>query len=96
MWILTETQYTLNLTEEENWVGPDGVAKAKVMLVNGKSLLCDILELSLISHRQNPRYVLVAGLPRTNVYLPLAGPTILADWGDWIEVTVNNKLDTNG
>lgn len=39
MWTLTETQYTLNLTEEENWVGPDGVAKAKVMLVNGRSSL---------------------------------------------------------
>ena len=37
--MLTETQYTLNITEEENWTGPDGVVKVKVMLVNGKSLL---------------------------------------------------------
>lgn len=29
-------QYSLTLTEEENWVGPDGVTKEKVMLVNGK------------------------------------------------------------
>lgn len=28
-------QYSLTLTEEDNWVGPDGVTKEKVMLVNG-------------------------------------------------------------
>lgn len=27
--------YTLTLTEEDNWTGPDGVVKEKVMLVNG-------------------------------------------------------------
>ncbi|KAK5661604.1 hypothetical protein OQA88_9704 [Cercophora sp. LCS_1] len=58
----TTRKYTLTLTEEENWVGPDGVAKAKVMLVNGNIL----------------------------------GPTIVADWGDFIEVKVINNLDTNG
>lgn len=28
-------QYHLTLTEEDNWLGPDGVTKDKVMLVNG-------------------------------------------------------------
>lgn len=28
-------RYTLTLTEHDNWQGPDGVVKAKVMLVNG-------------------------------------------------------------
>ncbi|KAL2131630.1 hypothetical protein VTI74DRAFT_4784 [Chaetomium olivicolor] len=54
--------YTLTLTEVNNWAGPDGVVKEKVMLVNGKIL----------------------------------GPTISADWGDTIQVTVINNLETNG
>ncbi|KAK3312917.1 laccase-1 [Apodospora peruviana] len=54
--------YTLTLTEVDNWVGPDGVTKKKVMLVNGKIL----------------------------------GPTIVADWGDFIQITVINNLRTNG
>ncbi|KAK4183168.1 laccase [Podospora australis] len=54
--------YTLTLTEVDNWTGPDGVVKKKVMLVNGGIL----------------------------------GPTILADWGDNIQVTVINNLRTNG
>lgn len=29
-------QYTLTLTEVDNWLGPDGVTKEKVMLVNGQ------------------------------------------------------------
>ncbi|KAK0648653.1 laccase [Cercophora newfieldiana] len=55
-------KYTLTLTEVDNWTGPDGVVKKKVMLVNGKIL----------------------------------GPTILADWGDFIEVKVINNLLSNG
>ncbi|KAK3348695.1 laccase [Lasiosphaeria hispida] len=31
-------KYNLTLTEEDNWMGPDGVVKEKVMLVNGKIL----------------------------------------------------------
>ena len=31
-------QYTLTLTEVNNWAGPDGVVKSKVMLVNGMPL----------------------------------------------------------
>lgn len=58
----TTRQYTLNLTEHDNWTGPDGVVKRKVMLVNGNIL----------------------------------GPTIVADWGDWIEITVINSLRHNG
>ncbi|KAH6637198.1 laccase [Chaetomium tenue] len=54
--------YTFTLTEEENWTGPDGVVKNKVMLINNK----------------------------------IMGPTIFADWGDTIQVTVINNLDTNG
>ncbi|KAK4120739.1 multicopper oxidase [Parathielavia appendiculata] len=50
--------YTLTLTEIDNWTGPDGVVKNKVMLVNG--------------------------------------PTIFANWGDTIQVTVINNLITNG
>lgn len=33
--------YTLTLTEETNWKGPDGVVKDLVMLVNGKHLYDD-------------------------------------------------------
>ncbi|EGS22488.1 uncharacterized protein CTHT_0020300 [Thermochaetoides thermophila DSM 1495] len=55
-------KYTLTLTEEDNWTGPDGVVKEKIMLVNGK----------------------------------IMGPTIEANWGDWIEVNVINNLLTNG
>jgi len=29
-------KYTLNITEHDNWQGPDGVVKQKVMLINGK------------------------------------------------------------
>ncbi|KAK5659626.1 hypothetical protein OQA88_830 [Cercophora sp. LCS_1] len=54
--------YALNITEHDNWQGPDGVVKQKVMLVNGNIL----------------------------------GPTIVADWGDWIEITVTNSLRHNG
>jgi FtsP/CotA-like multicopper oxidase with cupredoxin domain len=54
--------YTFTLTEEENWTGPDGVVKNKVMLINNK----------------------------------IMGPTIFANWGDTIQVTVINNLDTNG
>ncbi|KAK0612088.1 laccase [Immersiella caudata] len=58
----TTKKYTLTLTEVDNWLGPDGVVKKKVMLVNGS----------------------------------IFGPTIRADWGDWIEVKVINNLRTNG
>jgi len=54
--------YTFTLTEVDNWTGPDGVVKSKVMLINNK----------------------------------IIGPTIFADWGDTIQVTVINKLVTNG
>ena len=30
------TQYALTITEVDNWLGPDGVVKEKVMLVNSK------------------------------------------------------------
>lgn len=32
------SKYTFTLTEVNNWVGGDGVAKVKAMLVNGKCL----------------------------------------------------------
>ena len=32
----TTRQYTLNITEVDNWVGPDGAVKPKAMLVNGR------------------------------------------------------------
>ena len=38
--ILTLVQYTFTITEVNNWVGGDGVAKAKAMLINGKLTLC--------------------------------------------------------
>ncbi|KAK3689317.1 laccase [Podospora appendiculata] len=50
--------YVLTLTEVDNWTGPDGVVKSKVMLING--------------------------------------PTLVADWGDFFQITVINKLRTNG
>nr|AAA33591.1 laccase [Neurospora crassa] len=55
-------RYKLTLTETDNWIGPDGVIKDKVMMVNDK----------------------------------IIGPTIQADWGDYIEITVINKLKSNG
>ncbi|KAL1874014.1 hypothetical protein VTK73DRAFT_568 [Phialemonium thermophilum] len=54
--------YNFDITEVDNWKGPDGVVKSKVMLINGK----------------------------------LPGPTIFADWGDRINVTVTNHLRDNG
>lgn len=33
--LILNIQYDLTLTEQDNWVGPDGVTKEKVMLVNG-------------------------------------------------------------
>ncbi|KAM7219662.1 laccase [Rhypophila decipiens] len=54
--------YTLTLTEVNNWTGPDGVVKRKVMLVNNN----------------------------------IVGPTIFADWGDFIQVTVINNMISNG
>ncbi|KAK5655145.1 hypothetical protein OQA88_6044 [Cercophora sp. LCS_1] len=54
--------YNFVITEHDNWVGGDGVAKKKAMLING-------------------------GFP---------GPTIKADWGDTIRVTVTNNLRVNG
>jgi hypothetical protein len=38
----TVRPYTLTLTEETNWKGPDGVVKDLVMLVNGTYLHHDI------------------------------------------------------
>ncbi|KAH8896476.1 laccase [Thozetella sp. PMI_491] len=55
-------KYSIELTEHNNWVGPDGVTKEKVMLIDGKVM----------------------------------GPTIYADWGDTVEVTVKNSLECNG
>ncbi|KAK3496331.1 laccase [Neurospora crassa] len=55
-------RYKLTLTETDNWTGPDGVKKDKVMMVNGK----------------------------------IIGPTLEADWGDYLEITVINKLKLNG
>lgn len=40
-------QYTLTLTEEENWQGSDGVTKDKVMLVNGMHIELMLLSVSL-------------------------------------------------
>lgn len=40
-------QYTLTLTEEENWKGPDGVTKDKVMLVNGTHIMLLSVSLAL-------------------------------------------------
>ncbi|KAI4598183.1 Laccase-1 [Pestalotiopsis sp. 9143b] len=54
--------YDWEVTEVENWVGPDGVVKGYVQLVNG----------------QYP------------------GPTLFADWGDTISVTITNSLPFNG
>lgn len=37
-------QYTFTLTEVDNWVGGDGVAKTKAMLINGKLYITDTLD----------------------------------------------------
>ncbi|KAK1775024.1 laccase [Copromyces sp. CBS 386.78] len=55
-------KFDLEITEVDEWVGPDGHIKKGAMLING-------------------------GYP---------GPLIKADWGDRIEVTVTNRLKTNG
>lgn len=52
----------LEITEHDNWVGADGVVKAKAMLINGT----------------------------------FPGPTLTADWGDRLQITVINKLRANG
>jgi FtsP/CotA-like multicopper oxidase with cupredoxin domain len=57
-----DRHYDWEVTEVENWVGPDGVTKGYVQLVNG----------------QYP------------------GPTLFAEWGDTISVTVTNSLPVNG
>ncbi|KAF3015102.1 Laccase-1 [Neopestalotiopsis sp. 37M] len=57
-----ERHYDWEVTEVENWVGPDGVTKGYVQLVNG----------------QYP------------------GPTLFAEWGDTISVTITNSLPVNG
>lgn len=54
--------YEWEVTEVENWVGPDGVVKSYVQLIDG-------------------------------VY---PGPTLFADWGDTISVTIKNSLPYNG
>ncbi|KAL1837545.1 hypothetical protein VTJ49DRAFT_3668 [Mycothermus thermophilus] len=54
--------YTFDITEVDGRVGPDGVVKEKLMLINDN----------------------------------IVGPTVFANWGDTIEVTVNNNLQTNG
>ncbi|KAI0912663.1 multicopper oxidase-domain-containing protein [Ustulina deusta] len=54
--------FNLEVTEHDNWPGPDGRVKSKVMLVNN----------------QYP------------------GPTLQADWGDTLVVTVKNSLRLNG
>ncbi|KAH8892660.1 laccase [Thozetella sp. PMI_491] len=54
--------YNLEITEHDNWTGPDGVVRAKAMLINNT----------------------------------FPGPTIVADWGDTIQITVKNSLQTNG
>ncbi|KAK9419657.1 putative Cupredoxin [Seiridium unicorne] len=58
----TTRSYSWEVTEVENWIGPDGVEKSYVQLVNG----------------QYP------------------GPTLFADWGDTISVTIKNSLPVNG
>ncbi|KAI0021765.1 multicopper oxidase-domain-containing protein [Xylariomycetidae sp. FL0641] len=54
--------FNWEITEVNDWQGPDGRTKSMVMLVNG-------------------------------VY---PGPTLTADWGDTIQVTIKNSLKTNG
>ncbi|KAH8678384.1 laccase [Xylariales sp. PMI_506] len=54
--------YDFEITQVENWVGPDGGTRPYVQLVNGE----------------------------------FPGPTITADWGDTIEITVTNSLPNTG
>jgi len=53
-------QYSLSITEVDNWVGPDGVVKEKVMLINSKSnhLTGNLVHLKITDarDRQIPRY----------------------------------------
>lgn len=50
------------MTERNDWTGPDGRVKSKIMLINN----------------QYP------------------GPTLKADWGDTVKITIKNNLDLNG
>lgn len=54
--------YDLEVTEVYNWVGPDGMTKNYVQLINNQ----------------------------------FPGPTIFANWGDNITITVTNSLPYNG
>ncbi|KAI1750736.1 multicopper oxidase-domain-containing protein [Xylaria castorea] len=58
----TTKTFTWEVKEYDNWTGPDGRVKSKVMLINN----------------QYP------------------GPTLTADWGDTVVVTVKNSLRLNG
>lgn len=58
----TSVHYNFTITEETNWVAPDGSVRDYVQLVNGQ----------------------------------FPGPTLFANWGDNITVTVTNTLPTNG
>ena len=55
-------QFRWEITEHDEWEGPDGHVKEKVMLIDGV----------------------------------MPGPTLEADWGDTIEVTIVNRLQYNG
>lgn len=58
----TTVSVTWEITEQFNWVGPDGQTKTYVQLVNGQ----------------------------------FPGPVLRANWGDTIQVTVTNKLSSQG
>ncbi|KAH8664398.1 laccase [Xylariales sp. PMI_506] len=58
----TTVTYNWEVTEEFNWVGPDGQTKSYVQLVNGQ----------------------------------FPGPTLHANWGDTVQVTITNNLASNG
>jgi FtsP/CotA-like multicopper oxidase with cupredoxin domain len=57
-----DVSYSWEITQVNNWVGPDGVVKAYAQLVNGQ----------------------------------FPGPTLFANWGDTISVTIKNSLPVNG
>jgi len=71
----------LHITNATNWPGPDGVRK-HAMLINSEYPLAVI-----------PRPI---SCHRLTILDQFPGPTIEAEWGDYIVVNVYNDLQDNG
>lgn len=92
--------YTLTLTESDDWTGPDGVIKKKVMLVNGTCSAASQLPSIKTNQEFTIGNIIGEFLARPQLsghgLTGVVGPTIYAHWGDTISIKVINNLKTNG